>query len=73
MSLQKSLEKEIGELEDTIEENNISLHGIGINQEKVTNKLEEISIKLSELKDAEELEQKRKGLEKDLERVKKSL
>lgn len=68
----EELEKEIGELEDTIEENNISLHGIGINQEKVTNKLEEISIKLSELKDAEELEQKRKGLEKDLERVKKS-
>ena len=68
----EELEKEIGELEDTIEENKISLHGIGINQEKVANKLEEISIKLSELKDAEELEQKRKGLEKDFERVKKS-
>lgn len=68
----EELEKEIGELEDTIEENGISLHGIGINQEKVVNKLEEISIKLSELKDAEELEQKRKGLEKDLERAKKS-
>ena len=68
----EELEKEIGELEDTIEENEISLHGIGLNQEKVANKLEEISIKLSELKDAEELEQKRKGLEKDLERVKKS-
>lgn len=68
----EELLKEIGELEDAIEENEISLHGIGINQEKVENKLEEISIKLSELKDAEELEQKRKGLEKDLERVKKS-
>ena len=68
----EELEKEIGELEDTIEENEISLHGIGINQEKVANKLEEISIKLSELKDAEELEQKRKGLERDLERAKKS-
>lgn len=68
----EELEKEIGELEDTIEDNKISLHGIGINQEKVANKLEEISIKLSELKDAEELEQKRKGLEKDFERVKKS-
>jgi hypothetical protein len=68
----EELEKEIGELEDFIEENEISLHGIGINQEKVANKLEEISIKLSELKDAEELEQKRKGLERDLERAKKN-
>ena len=68
----EELEKEIGELEDTIEENEISLHGIEINQGKVAKKLEEISIKLSALKDAEELEQKRKGLEKDLERVKKS-
>ena len=68
----EELEKEIGDLEDTIDENDICLHGIEINQEKVANKLEEISIKLSELKDAEELERKRKGLEKDLERVKKN-
>lgn len=68
----EELEKEIGLLDDTIEENEISLHGIGINQEKVANKLEEISIKLSELKDAEELERKRKGLVKDLERAKKN-
>lgn len=68
----EKLELEISELEETIEERGISLHGIKINKEKVENKLEEISLKLSELKDAEELEQKRKGLEKDLERVKKS-
>ena len=68
----EELEKEIGELVDSIEENEIGLHGIEINQEKVANKIEEISIKLSELKDAEELEQKRKGLEKDLEKAKKS-
>lgn len=68
----EKLELEINELEETIEEQGISLHGVIINKEKVENKLEEISLKLSELKDAEELEQKRKGLEKDLERAKKS-
>jgi len=68
----EELEKEIVELEGTIDDKDINLHGIKTNQEKVANKLAEISIKLSELKDAEELEQKRKGLEKDLERAKKN-
>ncbi len=66
------LEREIKDLEDSIEEAKISLHGISINKEKVANKLKEISDKLSELEDSRQLEQKRKGLEKDLERAKKS-
>ena len=68
----EELINEIGELEDTIDEKTISLHGVGVNLDRVNNKIEEISTKLSELKDAEELEQKRKGIEKDLQRVKKS-
>lgn len=68
----EELEKEIGELEEIIDENSINLHGIEKNKEIVEKKLEEISTKLSELKEAEKLEQDRKGLEKDLERVKKS-
>ena len=62
----EELEKEIEELEESIEEEKTNLRGIGINQGKVSNKLEEISLKLSALEDAKQLEQKRKGLEKDL-------
>lgn len=68
----EELEKEIGDLENTIEEAKISLHGIGINQDKVAKELEKISRQLSELDEAKQLEQKRKGLERDFERAKKS-
>lgn len=68
----EELEKEIGDLENTIEEAKISLHGIGINQDKVAKELEKISLQLSELDEAKQLEQKRKGLERDFERAKKS-
>ena len=67
----EELENEIGELEDSIEDAKISLHGISINKAKVKNKLEEISQKLSDLEDAKLLEQKRKGLEKDLDTAKR--
>ena len=62
----EELEKEIQELEETIEDKDIELKGILKNQEIVESKLEEISLKLSQLEDAAKLEQKRKGLDKDL-------
>lgn len=62
----EELEKEIEGLEQDIEDDEIALGGVSINQEKIEKKLEEISTKLSELEDAAKLEQKRKGLEKDL-------
>lgn len=68
----EELEKEIGDLEETIEEAKISLHGIGKNQDKVAKELDKISLQLSELEVAKQLELKRKGLEKDFERAKKS-
>lgn len=67
----EDLEKEIEDLDNSIEDAKISLHGISVNQTKVKNKLEEISQKLSELEEAKLFEQKRKGLEKDLEIAKK--
>ena len=67
----EELEKEIEELEETIEDNEIELKAISKNQELVEGKLEDISLKLSQLDDARKLEQKRKGLEKDLATAKK--
>lgn len=67
----EELEREIEELEETIEDNEIELKGIAKNQETVLSKLEEISLELSQLEDAAKLEQKRKGLEKDLATAKK--
>ena len=47
------------------------MNGILKNQENVEAKLEEISLQLSQLEDAAKLEQKRKGLERDLATAKK--
>lgn len=68
----EELEKEIEELEEAIEDAEISLHAIEKNQEKVSGKLEVISQQLSELEEAKQLEQKRKGLDRDLDRAKKN-
>lgn len=67
----EELEKEIGELEDRIEEKDIELAGISKNKEKVEKELGRISEQLIQLEDAANLEQKRKGLEKDLATEKK--
>ena len=68
----EELEKEIKELEDSIDDNDIKLKGIEKRQEKVNKELAEISEKLSQLKEAQELEQKWKGLQKDLDNSKKA-
>lgn len=68
----EELEQEIENLEVSIDDNQIKLHGISKNLEKIEGELEEISLHLSQLEEANKLEQKRKGLEKDLEREKKS-
>lgn len=67
----EELEKEIEELEGTIEDKDIELKGILKNQDKVEANLEFISSQLSQLQDAAKLEQKRIGLEKDLVTAKK--
>ena len=67
----EELEKKIEELEETIEDSEIKLHGIKQNLDKVEAELEDASLKLSQLDAANKLEQKRKGLEKDLDREKK--
>lgn len=67
----EEIEKEIAELEETIEDKEIEMKGISKNQEIVESKLEDISLQLSQLQDAAKLEQKRKGLEKDLATAKK--
>lgn len=67
----EELEKEIGELEDTLENKNIELKGILKSKEHVTSQLENISLILSQLKDAAELERKRKELETSLVTAKK--
>ena len=67
----EEIEKEIAELEETIEDKEIEMKGISKNQEIVESKLEDISSQLSQLQDAAKLEQKRKGLEKDLATAKK--
>lgn len=72
-STAEELEEEIEELEQSNEDKEIELSGILKNQETVETKLEEISLELSQLEDAAKLEQKRKGLEKDLATAKKHL
>lgn len=67
----EELEKEIVELEENIDDKDIELRGILNNQEKVDANLELISYQLSQLEDAAKLEQKRKGLEKDMATAKK--
>lgn len=67
----EELEDEIKELEEKIENNDIALHGIGINLDKIAKELGNISDQLTELAEAGELERKRKGLEKDLVNAKK--
>lgn len=68
----EELEKEIKQLEEDNDDNEIKLKGIQKNREKVKNELAEISEKLSQLKEAQELEQKWKGLQKDLDKAKKA-
>ena len=70
-STAEMLEKEISDLEDSIENNTLELHGIEVNKEKAQESIERISAQLSQLEDAKQLEQKRKGLEKDLEKAKR--
>lgn len=70
-STAESLEKEISDLEDIIEDNTIKLHGIDANIDKTQSIIEGISNQLTQLEEAKNLEQKRKGLEKDLEKAKK--
>ena len=67
----EDLENEIGQLNDNIEDAEAGIVGAEKNLQKVDAKIEEISLKLAQLEDAKLLEQKRKGLEKDLERVQK--
>lgn len=66
-----NLEKEIKDIEEAIEANEINLHGITKNLDKTKMKLEDISQKLYQLEEARRLEEKRKGLEKDLQREKR--
>lgn len=68
----EELEKEIKKLEDDIDDDEIRLKGIEKNQEKINKELAEISEKLSQLKEAQELEQKRKGLQNDLAKSKRA-
>lgn len=68
----EALEDEIAELENAIEDNKIKLYGIRKNQDKVQGELDEVSQILSSLEEAKSQEQKRKGLERDLEREKKT-
>lgn len=68
----EELEQEIENLEESIDDNQIKLHGVSKNLDKIKGELDEISLKLSQLEEANKLELKRKGLEKDLEKEKKS-
>lgn len=70
-STAEELENELEELEIKKENDETSLYGINKNLKKVDEDLKEVSQKLSELDGAKKLEQKRKGLEKDLGRAKK--
>ena len=67
----EKLENEIGQLNDDIEDAEAGIVGAEKNLQKTDAKIEEVSQKLAQLEDAKLLEQKRKGLEKDLERVQK--
>ena len=67
----EKLENEIGQLNDDIEDAEAGIVGAEKNLKKIDAKIEEVSQKLAQLEDAKLLEQKRKGLERDLERVQK--
>lgn len=69
----EELEKEISNLEEMIEDFEYELIGIQKNQTKVESELEDISLRLTQLEEANNLEQQRKGLEKDLARAQKLL
>lgn len=67
----EELEDEISRLNDDIEDAEAGIVGADNNLKKVEASIVEVSRKLAQLEDAKLLEQKRKGLEKDLERVQK--
>lgn len=66
------IERQIEEAKDDIEDNRIKLAGVLKNQDKINNNLQEISDKLGQLQEAHDLEQRRKGLEKDREKANKN-
>lgn len=65
------LETEIQNLTDDIDDAEVGVVGAKNNLEKIEAEIEDVSHKLTNLEDAKQLEQKRKGLEKDLERAQK--
>ena len=67
----EELEDEISTLNDDIEDAEAGIVGAENNLKKIEAAIIEVSQKLAQLEDAKLLEQKRKGLEKDLERVQK--
>lgn len=68
----EELENEIERLNDDIEDAEIGISGASRNLTKIEKELAEISQKLTQLNDAKELEQKRAGLETDLDKAKKN-
>ena len=67
----EELQNEIDQLNDDIEDADAGIVGVEKNLQVINGKIEEVSQKLAQLEDAKLLEQRRKGLEKDLERVQK--
>lgn len=66
------LEEEISNLEDIIDNNETALFGVNNTLAKIERELDEVSFNLTQLEEARKLEEKRKGLEKDLEKAKKT-
>jgi DNA sulfur modification protein DndD len=67
----EELEDEISQLNDDIEDAEAGIVGAEKNLQKVETNIIEVSQKLAQLEDAKQLEQKRKGLERDLDRAQK--
>ena len=67
----EELEDEISKLNDDIEDTEVGIVGAEKNLQKVEADIQIVSQKLAQLEDAKLLEQKRKGLEKDQERIQK--
>ena len=67
----EELEDEISKLNDDIEDTEVGIVGAEKNLQKVEADIQIVSQKLAQLEDAKMLEQKRKGLEKDPERIQK--
>lgn len=67
----EELEDEISKLNDDIEDAEVGIVGAEKNLQKVEADIQIVSQKLAQLEDAKLLEQKRKGLEKDQERIQK--